>query len=384
MARVVVLGVGRVGLAIAWDLQQAGHNVSIVDRDEATLQQAGARLSAASIACDVAVDLEGLRKAISSADLVVCAVPGHVGFATVREIIAAGKHCVDISFAPENILDLDAFARARGVTVIADMGVAPGMSNWLLGYHGARMRVTRFHCYVGGLPKVRTLPFQYKAPFSPRDVIEEYCRPARLREFGVTHIRPALSDLELIEIPGVGTLEAFNTDGLRSLLTSFPDVPNLKEKTLRYPGHAALIAALQKAGFFATEPLAVAGYDIAPIEFTSKILFNDWQLASTDPEFTVMRISIEGEEADSHVVYEYLLYDERDPQTQFSSMARTTGFACTAACDLFINGKWRSVGVFPPEKLAGDQRCHDHVLQYLAARNIKFTVDRKSLETAKD
>lgn len=384
MAKVVVLGIGRVGLAIAWDLQQVGHEVVMVDRDVNTLKQATARLSAASAVCDVAVDLDGLRKAIAPAELVICAVPGHVGFATVREIIAAGKHCVDISFAPENILELDHFARARDVTVIADMGVAPGMSNWLLGYHNARMRVARFQCYVGGLPKVRTLPFQYKAPFSPRDVIEEYCRPARFREHGATLIKPALSDLELIEIPGVGTLEAFNTDGLRSLLTSFPDVPDLKEKTLRYPGHAALIVALQKAGFFATQPLTVAEYNIVPIEFTSKVLFNDWHLAATDPEFTVMRISIEGEEADSQVIYEYLLYDERDPLTQFSSMARTTGFACTAACDVLITGKWRRAGVFPPEKLAEEQRCHDHVIQYLAARNIKFSVDRIPMKKAAD
>lgn len=369
----MVVGVGRVGSAIAWDLQQSGHVVMAIDRDVDTLAAlAPSTVSGESARCDVATEPERLRGLISQAELVVCAVPGHLGLSTLRQIIEAGKHCVDISFAPENALELDALARSRGVSVVVDMGVAPGMSNWLLGHHAAHMRVSSFRCAVGGLPKARHLPFQYKAPFSPRDVIEEYTRPARFRENGKLITRPALSDLERIDVPGVGTLEAFNTDGLRSLLTTHPLIPNLVEKTLRYPGHAELILALQKAGFFSHDPIKIGTRHITPIEVTAQILIADWQLAPGEPEFTVMHISISGEEHGQPIEYRYTLYDERDPVTQYSSMARTTGFACTAMCDLILKGKWLKPGVHAPEDVAKDDGCHSELMQYLAARNVVF------------
>lgn len=373
MAKIMVVGVGRVGSAMAWDLQQGGHEVVAIDRDAGLLAQELHSLPGERKLCDVANEPERLRELITPADLVVCAVPGFLGFSTLRQIIDAGKHCVDISFAPENALELDTLARTRGVTVVIDMGVAPGMSNWLLGYHAARMCVSSFRCSVGGLPKVRHWPFQYKAPFSPRDVLEEYSRPARFRENGRLVTRPALSDIELIDVPGVGTLEAFNTDGLRSLLTTLPHIPHLVEKTLRYPGHAELILALRKAGFFSSQPITIGDCHVAPIDVTSQILMDNWYLAPTEPEFTVMQIFITGEEGSQPIEYRYTLYDERDPITQLSSMARTTGFACTGMCDLILKGLWRKPGVYAPEHVATDNICHDELMHYLAARNIVFT-----------
>lgn len=369
----MVVGAGRVGSAIAWDLQQGGHDVVAIDRDAGVLAQGPHSLSGEIKQCDVANEPDRLRELIVPADLVVCAVPGHLGFSTLRQIIDSGKHCVDISFARENALELDTVARARGVTAVIDMGVAPGMSNWLLGHHAARMRVSSFRCSVGGLPKARHMPFQYKAPFSPRDVLEEYTRPARFRENGRLVTRPALSDRELIDVPGVGTLEAFNTDGLRSLLTTLPQIPNMVEKTLRYPGHAELILALQKAGFFSNRLIALGDCQVTPIDVTSQILMDNWYLSPTEPEFTVMQISISGEEGGQPIEYKYTLYDERDPVTQLSSMARTTGFACTAMCELILNGKWRKPGVYAPEDVAIDDSCHDGLMRYLAARKIVFT-----------
>src|SRR6185295_10181050 len=211
-------------------------------------------------------------------DLVVTDVPGFMGYKTLEAVINTGKNVVDISFFPEDVLQLNKLAKEKNVTVITDCGVAPGFSNFILGRCNEEIKVTSFECYVGGLPIEKKPPFQYKAPFSPVDVIQEYIRPARLVENSTIVTRPALSERELIHFDEVGELEAFNTDGLRSLIYTMSHIPEMKEKTLRYPGHIDLIVALKQAGFFDTNPLRVGEADITPLDFTSKLLVNEWKL----------------------------------------------------------------------------------------------------------
>jgi len=128
---------------------------------------------------------------------------------------------VDIAFFGEDPFLLDTLARSKDVTAVVDCGVAPGLCNIVVGYVETRLDfIDRYVCYVGGLPKVRKWPYEYKAVFSPKDVLEEYTRPARFVEFGHQVVKPALTDIELLDFPRVGTLEAFNTDGLRSLIKS--------------------------------------------------------------------------------------------------------------------------------------------------------------------
>ena len=128
-------------------------------------------------------------------------------------------------------MQLDALAREHGVTAVVDCGVSPGVSNVAIGYAVAQLEVTeRIEILVGGLPVVRRWPYEYKAPFAPHDVIEEYTRPARIVEHGEVVVREALSEPELVDFPGVGTLEGFNTDGLRSLIGSFPRSPRCSRR----------------------------------------------------------------------------------------------------------------------------------------------------------
>lgn len=376
MSRVVVLGAGMVGSAIARDLR-ASHEVTSVDRDAVAL----ARLSVAGIKtvqADLA-DGQQVSSVISGAQLVICAVPGFMGLQTVRTIIAAGKPAVDISFMPEDALQLDDLAREQGVTVVVDMGVAPGMDNVIFGYHDARMKVSRFECLVGGLPRARTFPFEYKAPFSPIDVIEEYTRPARFVEGGQLVTRPALSEPELIEFDNIGTLEAFNSDGLRSLITTMAHVPDMKEKTLRYRGHRDLMVALGAAGFFATDPIMAGGHEIRPIDAASAILLAAWKLAPDEREFTVMRVTVEGEENGSQVRHVYDLYDEYDAASQTSSMARTTGYACTAAAELLLHGTYCRPGVSAPELVGRAPGCYESIMKYLLAREIRYSHRREEI-----
>jgi saccharopine dehydrogenase-like NADP-dependent oxidoreductase len=305
-------------------------------------------------------------------DIVVTAVPGFMGYKTLEAAINCGKNIVDISFFPEDVLQLDKLAKGKGVTVITDCGVAPGMSNFIIGHHNEEIKIDSLEIYVGGLPKVRKKPFQYKAPFSPADVIEEYTRPARLMENGHIIVRPALSEVEWIHFDDLGTLEAFNTDGLRSLLYTMPHIKNQKEKTMRYPGHVDIIISLKESGFFSEEPIDVNGTRIAPIKVTSQILFNEWKLGLEEEELTVMKVKLIGNKNGESKTIEWNLLDFYDPETKISSMARTTGYTCTAAVNLIAQNHFSEKGVFPPELVGKHKKCFDFVLDYLQERKVNW------------
>jgi len=306
--------------------------------------------------------------------LVVTAVPGFMGFAALRAVIECGKDVADISFFPENALDLDSLAKEKNVTVITDCGVAPGMSNYIIGRYNEEIKIDAFEVYVGGLPKIRKKPFEYKAPFSPVDVIEEYTRPARLMENGNIVVKPALTEREWMQFDELGTLEAFNTDGLRSLLYTMPHIKNQKEKTLRYPGHVDLIVALKEGGFFDTNKIAIDDHDISPLQFTSKILFNEWRLGAEEEELTVMKVLLIGGKDTHSKTIEYNLIDRYDATTKTSSMSRTTGYTCTASANLIAKKLFTEKGVFPPELVGKHKPCFEFVIKYLKERNVNWTM----------
>lgn len=369
--RIAVLGAGMVGRAIATDLA-ASFEVTSIDKSQQSLDILSATTPKISTKQYDLAHTPGYRELLSSFDLVVTAVPGFMGYETLKHVITAGKDVVDISFSPEDMLQLDRLAKENNVTAIVDCGVAPGMSNLVLGRYNEEMTVHNFECYVGGLPKQRRKPFEYKAPFSPIDVIEEYTRPARLKENGQIVTKPALTEIELMEFEEIGTLESFNTDGLRSILFTMDHIPNLKEKTLRYPGHCELIIALQRSGFFSSEPVMVNNVPVSPVEFSSAVLFKEWKLLPGDEEFTIMKIIVQGEKDGAPKTIEYNLLDRYDVQTKTSSMARSTGYTCTAAAQLIAKGLFEQKGVFPPEKVGNDKACFDHMLSYLSQRGVNW------------
>ena len=380
MKKIAVLGAGMVGRTIALDLAKK-FEVTSVDISDDSLQFLRQKDPGINILKRDLKDYNSYHDLLSSFDLVVTAVPGFMGYKTLEAVILSKKNVVDISFFPENALELDALAKQENVTAIVDCGVAPGMSNLILGYHNERMQVENFECMVGGLPKKRIKPFEYKAPFSPIDVIEEYTRPARFIEDGKLVTKPALTDAEIIQFKNIGQLESFNTDGLRSLLFTMPGIPNMKEKTLRYPGHIDLMRSLIEGGFFDEEKINFKGMQISPLEFSSAILFRQWKLGEEEEEFTVMQIKISGKEnlptgqaggKQKTVVYD--LYDEYDPVTKTSSMARTTGYTCTAAVNLLANNMFNDKGVFPPELIGKHEDCFNFILNYLRERNVIYKV----------
>ncbi|MBC8374518.1 MAG: saccharopine dehydrogenase NADP-binding domain-containing protein [FCB group bacterium] len=367
--KVVVLGAGMVGRAMAIDLSKQ-HDVHSVDRDESALALLSNHPNLSTAAADLA-DAAAVTDVIAEADIVVGAVPGFMGFKTLETVIKAGKNIVDISFFSEDPFELDALAKSKGVIAVMDAGVAPGMSNLILGAYQNEMDVTDFTCYVGGLPKERTWPYEYKAPFSPIDVIAEYTRPSRIVEKSEIVEKVALSEPELIDFPGVGTLEAFNTDGLRSLIHTMK-IPNMKEKTLRYPGHIELMRILRETGFFGEQKLQIGDQSVRPLDLTTSLLFPKWKLGEEEEEFTIMNILIEGLDGGKQFKHKYELLDRYDPSTKTSSMARTTGYTCTAVTQLILDGQYDRKGISPPEFVGEASGCLDTVFNYLEARGVIY------------
>ena len=364
MAKIIILGAGLVGSVMAKDLVRE-HEVCSVDLNQKALEPLSE--SGIKTLCTDVSNKDNLQNIIKEYDIVVGAVPGFMGYNMMKHVIEAGKNIVDISFYPEDPFGLDELAKEKGVVAVMDCGVAPGMGNIILGYHNKNMEIEDYECLVGGLPEKREWPYEYKAVFSPIDVIEEYIRPARYVQNSKTVIKEALSDTELVHFDEIGTLESWNSDGLRSLIYTMPNIPNMIEKTLRYPGCVEYLKVLRASGFFSYEEIDLNGQKIRPIDLTSKLLFPKWKMDEDDRDFTVMRIIIKGKEKGKEKVYRYDLLDRFQNKTM--SMARTTGYTCTAVTNLVLNGSYKRIGISPPEYLGAHK---EFVSKYLSERDVNY------------
>jgi lysine 6-dehydrogenase len=377
--RILVLGAGLVGGPIAADLSaDADFNITVADIDSIALERLSEKHRLTTLRVDLS-DSKMVKKLASGFDLVVSAVPGFLGHQTLKAVIEAGTNIVDITFAPEDFQLLDGLAKEKNVTAVCDMGVAPGMSHLLAAYCVKILdKAEDVKIYVGGLPKERQWPYEYKAVFSPIDVIEEYTRPARFRVDGKEVVMPALSDVELMEFDGFGQVESFNSDGLRSLLTSL-DVPNMIEKTLRYPGHIAKMLMLRETGFFRTDTIVVDGKPIRPIDMTARLLFPMIKLGEGEEDITVMLIQVEGVKGGRKMKLKYSLVDKYDPITRIHSMARTTGYAASMAARLIAGGTFIKPGINPPENLANDDVSLPFILEGLKERGVVYNYSEEEI-----
>lgn len=380
MKSVAVLGAGLVGSLVARDLAADGRwSVLSVDRSEHALGRLAGVSGLSTERADLADPAEVARVA-AKVDVVVGAVPGFMGTRTVRAALEAGRPVSDISFSPEDPFDLEPLAKAKGVSALVDCGVSPGLSGLAVGRAAALFdALDDVRIYVGGLPAARHWPFEYRSVFSPTDVIEEYTRPSRCVEGGEVVVRPALSGVEPLDVPGVGTLEGFYTDGLRTLLRTVK-ARNLCEKTLRYPGHADRMRMLRETGFFSSEPIAVDGVPVVPRKVTEALLFHSWRRPEDEEELTFLRVVCDGHRGGRRVRRTFELLDRTDPKTGDTSMARTTGFPCATGARLLLEGAFGRAGVFPPELLAPDEALHARFLADLAARGVVVEETEEELQ----
>lgn len=368
--KISVLGAGRVGSFISKELYKAGFEIIVYDISDKALEELekeGIKAVKSNL-----LDEKNLIEAIKSGDLIINALPGFLGFKILNIAIEEKKSVVDVSFMPENPLELNQKAKENNVSAIVDIGVAPGLSHFLIGReYFLDKNLLGAKIYVGGIPFERNLPFQYKAPFSPSDVLEEYTRKVRYRFNGALTEAEPLSDIEEINVFGIGTLEAFLTDGLRTLLFT-TEIPTLIEKTLRYPGHCQAIKILKNSGFLGNEPINYNGVPIIPIEFTSKLLFPLWELKKEDREMTILYINLWQKENGKNKEINYFLIETTDLEKGITSMAKTTGTPAIITAKLFLEGKINLKGVIPPEILGREEKIFENFMNYFEKSGLKL------------
>jgi lysine 6-dehydrogenase len=350
--KIVVLGAGRVGKVIASDLASE-YDVTSADIRQSALDLLSSRYPVKTRVTDLA-DPAAIGAAIHDADLVICAVPGFMGFQTLKTILENGKNVVDISFFAEDAFELDELARSRNLIAAVDCGVAPGIPDYLAGQHVGEMQIDDFEFLIGGLHFHLTQPEQYLPTFSPTDVWEEYTRPARYVRKGEVITMPPLSEPELVEFHMGGhdlVLEAFNTDGLRSLITTMQGrIPNMREKTLRFPGHIAYIRELQETG--------------------RPWIPDTWTPPEDRNEFTIMRINFRGAQNGREKKITYDMFVTWDEKTGLSSMSRSTGYSCTGVARCVLEGIYKRKGISPPSYVGEAPGCAECIFEHLRARNI--------------
>jgi len=377
--RVLVVGCGRMGSAAAKDLSRALSRAEIVVADKnpavakETAEKTGAEGGKLSwLQLDVSNRKE-LAYTLKDFDLALGFLPPKFGFRLVEACVEAKTSLVDVSYMPENPLTMHEEALKADVTVVPNCGLAPGISNILVGHAVAELDKTeKIHVFVGGLPEKPVPPLGYIITWSPESLIDEYTSKARIVKEGKMVEVEALSGLEMVDFPGIGKLEAFYTDGLRTLLYTMQGVDEMWEKTLRYPGHAEKIRLLRELGFFSDEEITVDGIKMQPRKFTSR-LFERLLCKPDVRDVVALKVEVFGYKNDRKTRHTYVLVDFYDKKSGVTAMARTTAYTASIVAKLVLNGKIRLKGVIPPEGLGINGEIYRQILAELEARGIRIS-----------
>ena len=333
----LVLGAGIVGSAAVWDLVRRGHTVTVADTDgEAASTVADAYgATAAHLNVD---DRAGLHALMAGSDAVVSAVPYRFGVAVAEAAIGAGAHYADFGGNPTVVAaqhELNDAAEAADVLVAPDCGLAPGLANVMADHliETTPGRIRSVQMRVGALPQEPVGTLGYQLAFSPAGLINEYSEPCEVLERGrYTTVAP-LTRFESVEWDGWGPLEAFSTAGGTSTmcLNRVGTVEDLEYKTLRFPGHGRIFAAMRDMGLFdETGDPSPRSIVLAALERT---------LPRGAPDVVLVRVWIETDEVTR------ILEIEDVDDGRFSSLARTTAFPATALIDLVVRGAVARRGV---------------------------------------
>lgn len=373
--KVLICGSGNIGSVAAEDLAK---NMSIVvvvaDKNEALAEKVAQKIGRENVSwirLDAANHNE-LAETLKDFDLIMGFLPGKFGYRLIEACISAGKDLVDVSYMPENPLILHEKAVKANVQVIPDCGLTPGISNVLVGHAMAELdKVQAIHIMVGGLPEKPVPPLGYVITWSPENLIDEYMRKATIVEKGRRIEVEALSGLEEVEFPGFSRLEAFYTDGLRTLLYTVPEAYDMWEKTLRYPGHAEKVKLLKALGFFEEEPINADGASIEPRKVTAKLFERKlWKPKVKD--VVALKVEVSGVKNGKGACYVYRLLDSYDEKFGVTAMARTTAYPASIVAQFMIKKAIEGKGVIPPEKLGMDNALFKLFLDELEKRGIKI------------
>lgn len=352
--QIVVVGGGMQGRVIARNLKnrEEAPEVIIADIQEPDALPVGTKFVKADV-----LNSSTIKNLVSKADAIVLAVPGSIAHQALGNLIAAGKPVADVSFTPDPPLDLNDKAKKSGACCIVDCGIAPGLSHILAGAAYRQLGgLDSLKIHVGGMPQLPPPGFHHAIYFNAHDLMAEYVRPARARQAG-KDVSPAPMDLpfeDFTDSEELGQLQAFLSDGLRSLLDSYPGVPDMAELTLRWTGHLDAMKSLHLMGLLKDENTSRPIASVLGSRFPS----DDY------PDVLLMVVEArKGKE-----LKRWRLIDRRTDSE--SAMSRTTGYATAAVTMLLARGEFKEPGVFPPEKLGQYPQIVEAILADLAAHGV--------------
>jgi saccharopine dehydrogenase-like NADP-dependent oxidoreductase len=374
--KVLILGSGNIGSVAAEDLAKSISSIQVVvaDKNETRAKDVAERIGGNNVSWIQldATNHSKLANALKDFDLVMGFLPGKLGYSLTKACIDAGKDLVDVSYMSENPLTLTDNAIKAGVTIVPDCGLAPGISNILVGHAAAKLdKVQTVHIMVGGLPEKPVPPLGYVITWSPENLIDEYMRKARIVKEGKIIEVEALSGLEEIEFPEFGKLEAFYTDGLRTLPQTITDAYDMWEKTLRYPGHAEKIKLLKTLGFFEEEQIAVDGVSVSPRRLTVK-LFEQKLRKPEVKDVVALKVEVSGVKNGRQTRYVYHLLDYYDEKLGITAMARTTAYSASIIAQLMLKKALKEKGVVPTENIGKNDALFKLFLDELEKREIRI------------
>ncbi len=364
LKNIAVIGLGNIGLRTLKRLTDLGYNTVGIDSSLSSVRRAET-LGLRAVIGD-ASNPQGVEEAAGyKPDIVVTALPGSVAYRIVEKLVGQGYNVVDVSFFPEDPRPLQRLARKKDSTVVVDAGIAPGYSNYLVGKAYRLVKANRAYIYVGGLSKEPNPPLGIAATWSTYDLLEEYIRPARMvKEGELTSVNPLEADVSIIEFPGVGRLEAFPTDGLRSLIYSYQgSMKELVEYTLRRPGHLDFMKSLARIGFLSDQPVKMTGCTVSPRECLAKIIE---KAVSGLEDIVVLSVEAEGEDG----MYRADLLVE--PRGMWSAMATATSGFQVAVTRLLAEEKLPT-GLVYPERLGEDEELSIALNGFLEPEGLKPT-----------
>ena len=378
--KVLILGCGNIGSVAAEDLAKSLSSIQVVvaDKNEARAKDVAERIGGSNVSW-IQLDVtnpSNLANALKDFDLVMGFLPGKLGYRLAGACIDAGKDLVDVSYMSENPLALTDNAIKANITIAPDCGLAPGISNILVGHAAGKLdKVQTVHIMVGGLPEKPVPPLDYVITWSPENLIDEYMRKARIVKEGKIIEVEALSGLEEIEFPEFGKLDAFYTDGLRTLPQTVTDAYDVWEKTLRYPGHAEKIKLLKTLGFFEEEQIDVEGVSVSPRKLTVKLL--EQKLRKPEiKDIVALKVEVSGVKNGRQTRYVYHLLDHYDEKRGITAMARTTGYSASIIAQLILKKTLKEKGVVPTEKIGKNNALFQLFLDELEKREIRIAEEK--------
>jgi lysine 6-dehydrogenase len=374
--KVIAVGSGNIGSVAVEDLATSMKSTEIViaDKDEsrskAVVERIG-RNNVSSMQLDIG-DCNRLLQTLKKFDLALGFLPGALGYDLMKACIEAKKSLVDVSYMDENPLKLHSAASKARTTIIPDCGLAPGISNFLAGHAYAKLEKTSsVKIMVGGLPEKPMPPLDYVITWSPDGLIDEYTRKAVIIQHGKKTEAEALSGIEEIDFPKVGKLEAFYTDGLRTLSQTLKGVEEMWEKTLRYPGHAEKIKMIEGLGFFEEKKVKYEGTLVSPRRLTARLLERKLKIPEIK-DFVAMKVEVSGIKNDKRLSFVYHMLDKYDQKHGITAMARTTAYPMSIVAQLMLKGIIKQKGVVPPEKLGMEKEVIQEFFSELKKRNINI------------